>query len=116
MKSSFNSKAIFATLACITFLTKAAPADTPLVITLCNDVNYGKCEVVKVYRYHCNPLDKATMAVSSIQFSNTDVIGCRLFEGAKCDIDQGSNIWVLQNNPDLNSVNFNDVANSYFCE
>ncbi|TID27768.1 hypothetical protein E6O75_ATG00535 [Venturia nashicola] len=79
MKSSFNSKAIFATLACITFLTKAAPADTPLVITLCNDVNYGKCEVVKVYRYHCNPLDKATMAVSPIQHSRTP-----MFLGADC--------------------------------
>ncbi|KAE9986076.1 hypothetical protein BLS_000009 [Venturia inaequalis] len=115
MQPSFNIKAIIATLACITSLANAAPASSPLAITLCNDINYGKCEVAQSYRSHCYVLDKATMAVSSIQFSNDFIAGCRLFESTTCDIDHGGNVWVLQSNPNLNDVNFNDVANSYFC-
>lgn len=122
MKSAFKIRAVITTLASLALLTKAAPADTtpldtPLEITLCSDADYGKCDINKeVYRYHCYQLDKATMGLSSIWFADRKGIQCRLFEGTTCDIAQGSNVWILAKNPNLNGVNFNDVANSFFCE
>lgn len=112
MKSSFNLKAIIATLASLTMFAKCAPADTPLQVTLCNDINFGNCQTPVIYRYHCYQLDKATMGLSSIKFSSDNVIGCFLAKDLHCK----NGFWMLESNSDLRNRNFNDVANSYVCQ
>ncbi|QDS67679.1 hypothetical protein FKW77_005233 [Venturia effusa] len=108
---SFNIKAIVATLVSLLFFAKA---DDALYVTLCNNINYGGCQDVRPHRYRCYTLDKATMAVSSIKFSGPRVIACQLFEGTDCT--GAASGWLLKSNPNLGTLNYQDVGNSYMCQ
>jgi hypothetical protein len=101
-------------------LTSAAPTEVeahenpPLLITLCNDVDYGKCEInTKVYDFHCHNLDKAKMGLSSIWFEDGKHIQCSLFTNAD---GYGDRVWVFESNPNLRNIGWIDVASSFFCE